>query len=143
MNNPADQIAECLVRGLRLSDCLFFVPQEQIRARLDVSGEPRGFFGLVASAADMGGHSGVPGRILIDIAASVKAYTHLDEDPDGCQLARLGSAAMDALQGIEYGMEGWAVRFGGDWTASAPEADDSFRTQDFSATLFLQRTQPT
>lgn len=135
---PADQITACIVTSLRESDCASILPEGQIRSKLDVSGAPVGFMGLVVTAADIGGHNGIPGRILIDVTATVQAFTHLDEDMDGTEMARLSSAVMDALQNIDYNLDGWTVRFPGDWTATEPSVEDAFRRVDFTATLFLQ-----
>lgn len=137
---PADQITACIVHSLRESECMLIVPQEQIRSKLDVSGAPVGFMGAVVTAEDKGGHDGIPGRILIDVAATVQAFTHLDEDADGIEMARLASAVMEALQDIAYPLDGWHVRFPGDWTSSESMVDDAFRRIDFNATLYLQKS---
>ncbi|MBQ7177545.1 MAG: hypothetical protein IJS08_09030 [Victivallales bacterium] len=136
--NPAIQIRDSIITRLQ-DELRALLPSGQIRGQLDVSGEPRGDRGLVVSCEDLGGHGGMPGRILVDVKANITAFTHLEEDQAGAKLDELVSEVITAVEGLHYSLFGWAVGFPGVWQSAPYEImANSFRACTISATLFLQ-----
>ena len=140
-DNPALEVEEAIVAHLRALADAGDIPctADQIRRRLDISGEPKGLSGIVVAVADRGDHAGCVGRVLVDVAPEVSCWSHLDEDADGSACDALAGAAMAAMQTITYNLPGWRVAWRGSWTRSAPTAADAFRTTTISATLPLVR----
>ena len=64
--DPARQVQQALINEMRLRPPCGIDPS-QIRAKLDTSGEMKGFSGITVSVSDLGGHDGLPGRILVDV----------------------------------------------------------------------------
>jgi len=142
---PAIEVRDAILSMLAAADSLSDLPDGSIRAKLDVSGVPRGPASVIVSARDLGNHNGIPGRILVDVQAIVQIMTHLDEDQDGALADSLMSAAMAALGGAtaaSYSLNGWEVGYPGQWASDEPhiDSDGVFRVCRLSATLFLQKT---
>jgi len=138
---PAIQVREAIIAHLRSSAELAGIDDGQIRAMLDVSGTPRGDRAIIVSARDLGGHGGMPGRVLIDVEASISIMTNLDEDPSGSAADELLSSVAIAIENISYSLNGWRVPFRGIWKGThATTADESFRLVNMTATLYLQKT---
>ena len=143
--SPAIEIRDAILSMLTASGGLSELPSGSIRAKLDVSGVPRGPASVIASARDLGNHSGIPGRILVDVEGIVEIMTHLDEDMSGTLLDSLLSGAMEALgsaTATSYTLTGWKVGYPGRWVSDEPyvDSDGAFRVCRLSATLFLQKS---
>lgn len=144
---PSQQIQLALIHEMRLRPPCGIDPQ-QIRAKLDTSGELKGFCGITVSVSDLGGHNGLPGRVLIDVRVRVTIWTHVDEDHDGSLCDNLSSEARKLLPMLnENGndwtlppLDGWAVRFPGVIQTGEPELSDdgAYRVKELSTTMFLQ-----
>lgn len=142
---PAIEVRDAILSMLAAAGDLSDLPAGSIRAKLDVSGVPRGPASVIVSARDLGNHAGIPGRILVDVQAIVQIMTHLDEDMSGALADSLMSAAMAALGGAtaaSYSLNGWKVGYPGQWASDEPyiDSDGVFRVCRLSATLFLQKT---
>lgn len=142
--SPAPIIRDHIVQVLRAAEAepIMQTPECQIRAALDVSGEPRGPYGIIVAAADLGGHGGLPGRVLVDVRVTITVFTHLDEDADGHRLDDLAAAVMETIPSIGVAVPGWHIRFPGVWQLDEATMDDVFRTADITATLYLQACNP-
>lgn len=147
--DPARQIQTALIGEMRLRPPCGIDPQ-QIRAKLDTSGELKGFCGITVSVSDLGGHDGMPGRILVDVKVRVMVWTHVDEDMDGSLCDDLASDVRRLLPTLNDNgddwtlppLDGWAVRFPGIVQTGEPELSDdgAFRVKELSTTMFLQNT---
>lgn len=147
--DPASQIQQALVNEMRLRPPQDIDPQ-QIRTSLDMSGQLKGFMGITVSASDLGGHEGLPGRILIDVKVSVTAWTHIDEDADGSICDALASDIRQLMPTLNDSnddwtlppLDGWAVRFPGIIQASESmlSPDGVYRVKEITATMYLQNT---
>ena len=138
--SPAAQIKSAIVRHLRGCAGGFSlpIPVEQIRGTLDVSGTPREAYGLVVSVEDLGDHDGWnTGRVLVDVRATITAYTHIEEDADGVLCDSLAAETLEAMQGIQYNLNGWLVHYNGNWGASDVSMDGAYRSITLAATLPL------
>jgi hypothetical protein len=105
-----------------------------------LSGTPKGLYGIVIAAEDMGDHAGNSGRILVDIRPSITVFSHLEEDLDGQQCDTLTSDILRIMQEIQYELDGWQVAWNGNWQISSTQMSDSFRQVTLSATLPIMRT---
>lgn len=143
--SPAIEIRDAILTMLNSASDLSDLPAGSIRAKLDVSGVPRGPSSVIVSARDLGNHAGIPGRILVDVEAIVEIMTHLDEDQSGTLMDSLLTAAMEAVSGAtaaSYSLTGWKVGYPGQWATKEPyiDSDGAFRVCRLSATLFLQKS---
>ena len=140
-DNPALEVEEAIVAHLRALADAGEIPcgADQIRRRLDISGEPKGLAGIVVAVADRGDHAGCVGRVLVDVAPEISCWSHLDEDADGSVCDALAGAAMAAMQTITYNLPSWRVAWRGSWTRGAASAADAFRSITLAATLPLMR----
>ena len=134
---PATQIQGAIVQHLQDNAGLFAlpIPLEQIRRASDVSGEPKDAFGVIVATADMGDHFGGSQRVLVDIRATVTAFTHINEDEDGLQCAALATDVLNLMQGMTYNLDGWRVYSTGNWTTSAPVISGNYRQIVLEATI--------
>lgn len=141
MTAPALQIRNCIVDFLRLEAGAFSLPvlPDQIRGMLDLSGTPKGLYGITVSAEDLGDHAGNTGRILVDIKPSITIWSHLEEDADGYDCNTLVSDVLAIMQDITYGLDGWNVAWNGNWTVSDTGITDSFRQVVLTATIPIIR----
>ena len=145
--DPARQVQQALINEMRLRPPCGIDPS-QIRAKLDTSGEMKGFSGITVSVSDLGGHDGLPGRILVDVKVRVMVWTHVDEDKDGSLCDDLASETMRLMPTLNDNnddwilppLDGWAVRFPGNIQTDEPElsADGAYRVKEISTTMFLQ-----
>ena len=135
--NPAIQIRQCIVEYLKARSQDFSLPvlPENIRGTLDISGAPKGAWGIIVSAEDMGDHAGNTGRVLVDIRPRITIYSHLEEDLDGTLCDRVASDVMTIMQSIEYEMQGWMVAWNGNWTLADSSMSDSFRQKTMTALI--------
>lgn len=146
-DDPARQIQQALITEMRLRPPCGIDPQ-QIRAKLDTSGELKGFSGITVSVSDLGGHDGLPGRILVDVKVRVTIWTHVDEDMDGSLCDDLASDARRLMPTLnDTGedwilppLDGWAVRFPGTIAVGEPELSDdgAYRIKEITTTMYLQ-----
>ena len=134
---PAIQIRQCIISHLRARAQDFSLPvlPEQIRGQLDVSGAPKGAWGVIVSADDLGDHAGNTGRILVDIRPRIAIYSHLDEDADGTICDRVATDVMTIMDEIQYDMQGWMVVWNGNWTLTDSAISDTFRQKIMTATI--------
>lgn len=134
---PATQIQGAIVQHLQDNAGLFAlpIPTDQIRRALDLSGEPKDAYGLIVSCADLGDHFGGSQRILVDIRATVIAFTHLNEDENGLQCAALATDALRLVQSITYSLDGWRAYSPGNWTCAAPVISGNYRQIVLEATI--------
>ena len=139
---PAIQIRDAITAYLRGRAQEFSLPvlPDQVRGTLDLSGTPKGLYGIVIAAEDMGDHAGNTGRVLVDIRPSITVFSHLEEDMDGAQCDTLATDALDIMQSIAYQLEGWQVAWNGNWAVSGTTMSDSFRQVTLSATIPIMRT---
>jgi hypothetical protein len=142
MKAPAVQIRDAITDHLRTraQEFTLQVAPEQIRGILDLSGSPRGVYGIVVSAEDLGDHAGNTGRVLVDIRPSITVFSHLEEDMDGSTCDTLATDALDIMQSIAYQLEGWQVAWNGNWTMSGTTMNDSYRQVTLAATIPIMRT---
>ena len=147
---PAIQIKEQIVAHLQTfagsaSDSGFSidVSSDQIRGILDLSGAPKGLFGITVSAEDQGDWAGNTGRILVSIKPSITVFTHLDEDLDGAVCDSLVSDVLTIMQSMVYNLEGWNVAWNGNWQITDTAMDNSFRQVVLSAVLPITRKSQT
>ena len=106
--DPASQIQQALVDEMRLRPPRGIDPQ-QIRSSLDMSGQLKGFMGVTVSASDLGGHDGMPGRILADVKVRVMVWTHVDEDMDGSLCDGLASDVRRLLPTLNDNGDDWTL----------------------------------
>ena len=134
---PATQIRNAIVDHLRAEAQSFSLPAlpEQIRGKLDVSGAPKGAWGIVVSAADLGDHGGNTGRVLVDIQPKITVFSHLEEDVDGSICDAISADVLELIQGIQYSLEGWYVAWNGNWTITEVTMTDSFRQVTLISTI--------
>lgn len=142
MKAPAIQIKEQIVEHLKShagsaseSGFSIDVPEDQIRGILDLSGAPKGLFGITVSAEDQGDWAGNTGRILVSIKPSITIFTHLDEDLDGALCDSLVSDVLTIMQSMVYDLEGWNVAWNGNWQVTDTAMDTSFRQAVLTAVL--------
>ena len=141
MKAPAEQVKEAIVKHLQSQAMAFSLPvvPDQIRGMLDLSGTPKGVYGITVSAEDGGDWAGNTGRVLISIKPSIIVFSHLEEDLDGTICQQVITDVLSIMQGIKYSLEGWQVAWNGNWTVSETTMTDSFRQTTLSATLPLVR----
>jgi hypothetical protein len=141
---PAIQIRDAITAHLRGRAQDFSLPvlPDQVRGTLDLSGTPKGLYGIVIAAEDMGDHAGNSGRILVDIRPSITVFSHLEEDLDGQQCDTLTSDILRIMQEITYDLDGWAVAWNGNWQVANTQMGDSFRQNTLTATIPIVRQQP-
>ena len=141
--SPAVQLRRALVQYLR--DTVPFttnVQEGQIRGQFDVAGEITQGAGCFVSAVDLGGHNGLPGRILVDVELTATAWTHLNEDGNGLECDVIASAIQAALSdGFNPPLDGWAIRHIQSWTAGEITTQESFRMCEVKTTVFLQNNK--
>ncbi|MBO4513519.1 MAG: hypothetical protein J5746_12215 [Victivallales bacterium] len=137
MTAPAIQIREAITAHLRSRAQQFTLPvtPDQIRGTLDLSGTPRGFYGIVIAAEDLGDHAGNTGRVLVDIRPSITVFSHLEEDLDGQTCDTLTTDILNLMQSITYTLNGWQVAWRGNWTITDTAINDSFRQNILTATI--------
>ena len=140
--NPCQQVRWAIISHLQ-GLCNEFsrpIPQTQIRAILDVSGEPRDVCGIIVGCDNQGEHWGANnGGVLIDVQPRIICYTHINEDSDGSICNALVSDVITAMQTITYSLDGWDVKWNGNWTIGEATTDGSFRQFEMAATLPLVR----
>lgn len=143
MTAPAIQIRDAITAHLRTkaADFNLQVQPDQIRGTLDLSGTPKGLYGIVIAAEDMGDHAGNTGRVLVDIKPTITVFSHLEEDIDGQQCDTLTTDILAAMQGITYNLEGWAVAWNGNWQVTSTSINQSFRQNVLTATIPIVRQQ--
>lgn len=140
--DPCQQIRTAIIEHLQ-GLCGGFarpLPQTQIRAVLDLSGEPKDACGVVVGCENRGEHWGANNRgILIDVQPRIVCFTHLNEDEDGSICNCLVNDVANAMRSIEYHIFGWDVKWNGNWTVGEHSMDGSYRQCEMSATLPLVR----
>lgn len=138
--DPCQQVRHAIVVHLQ-GLCNGFarpIPQTQIRAMLDVSGEPKDACGIVVACENAGEHWGANnGGVLVDVRPRIACWTHINEDADGSICAALASDVAEAMRGIEYALDGWYAAWRGNWTIGESEMEGSFRRVELSATIPL------
>lgn len=141
MKAPAEQVKEAIVKHLQSQAMAFSLPvvPDQIRGMLDLSGIPKGVYGITVSAQDNGDWAGNTGRVLISIQPSIMVFSHLEEDLDGTICQQVITDVLSIMQSITYSLDGWQVAWNGNWTVSETTMTDSFRQTTLSATLPLVR----
>lgn len=140
-NSPATQLREHIIDYLNKNQPELPLLEGKVRALFDVSGDkPMGDTGIVVSCEDLGGHNGLPGRLLVDVRVNVRVFTQMDEDDTGVMLDNLESDTMNLLAAMpDPDLKDWIVRFQGSWTASEPaNPRDNMRAQVLSTVMFLQ-----
>lgn len=140
--DPCQQIRSAIIAHLQ-GLCNGFarpLPQTQIRAMLDVSGDPKDACGIVVACENKGEHWGANNHgVLIDVEPRICVFSHINEDTDGAICNALVSDAMNAMRSIAYHLDGWHVAWNGNWTISEATVDGSYRQCELSATLPLVR----
>lgn len=117
------------------------INQTQIRAILDVSGDPKDSCGIIIGCENMGQHGGGDQHgILIDVQPRIVVFSHLNDDADGSICNALVADTSNAMQTINYSdVMGWRVKWNGSWTMGDATMDGSYRQIEMSATLPLVR----
>ena len=113
----------------------------QIRASSDQEDPPMGEAAVIVDASDQGSHLGLPGRVLVDVAAQVEVRTSLAEDKGMERFRAISQAVHDILEGIREdtpSATGWDIRHVSPWAEGAIAQDSLYRYQAFSATFLLQ-----
>ena len=139
--SPATQLREHIIHYLNVNQPEMPLLAGKVRKLWDVSGDmPQGNTGIVVSCEDLGGHNGMPGRLLVDVRVNIRIFTNLDEDDTGVLLDNLESETMRLLAGMQDpDLKDWIVRFQGSWTITEPtNPRDNMRCQVISTTMFLQ-----
>ncbi len=140
-DSPAIQLREHVINYLNNNQPETPLVTGKVRALWDVSGDlPKGDTGIVVSCEDLGGHNGMPGRLLVDVKVNVRVFTNMDEDDTGILLDNLESETMRLLAAMPApDLKDWIVRFQGSWRASEPmNPQGSMRCQILTTTMFLQ-----
>ncbi len=139
---PSRQVREAIVAYLQ-GVCGGWsnpIPQTQIRGLLDLSGTPKDAYGVIVACDDLGEHGGRNNNgVLIDVKPRVLVFTHLNEDADGSLCAALVSDVLESLRALEYDLDGWHVAWNGNWAATPPVMDGSYRQCELSSWLPLNR----
>lgn len=112
----------------------------QIRAASDQSDPPVGAAAVVVACNDLGSHLALPGRVLVDVHASVEVRSSLTADPSMARFNAFSSAVFGILSAIQNDtlIRGWDIRYGCDWSEGEVQQDGFYRYQEFSATILLQ-----
>ena len=118
---------------------------DQIRTVSDQSDPAVGDAAIVVACSDLGNRLGIPGRILVDVRASVEVRSSLSADQDLSRFSSLASAAFSSLASIpnDTPVDGWHIRHGSAWSEGEIAQDAMFRYQEFSATILLQSAPST
>lgn len=139
---PCQQIRHAIILHLQ-GLCGGFarpIPQTQIRAILDVSGEPKDSCGIVVGCDNQGEHWGANNKgILIDVQPRIVCFSHINDDADGSICNAMVSDAINAIRSIRYTLLGWEVKWNGNWTIGNVQMDGSYRQVEMTATLPLVR----
>lgn len=139
IDNPSKEVAEAIVAFLRARAASMGIPEDQIRERLDMSGQPKELAGITVAVEDRGDHPGCVGRILVDVQPSITCWSHLNDDADGSLCANMAGSVMAAMQEVDYHLPDWRVAFPGVWSQTAPTSTEQFRAITLNATLPLVR----
>lgn len=141
--DPCQEIRHAILSHLR-GLCGGFsrpIPQTQIRAILDISGEPRDSVGVIVGCENAGEHWGANNHgILMDVRPRLVVFSHLNDDSDGSICNALVNDVVHAMQSIDYSdVKGWRVKWNGNWVIGEHAMDGSYRQVEMSATLPLVR----
>lgn len=141
MTDPAISIQDYLLSLLKAREELSSLAEEdQIRPESDM-GEPSiGAFAVTIGVQDKGSHLGLPGRVLVDVDATVEVRASVTEDPDLSVTRGLSRAVFSAVNGIgrDIHLDGWVIRSTEPWIQSPLGISDLYRYATFSTTFFLQ-----
>ncbi len=115
---------------------------QQIRASSDQNDPPMGDAAVIVDVQDMGGHLGLPCRVLVDVQAQVEVRTSLAADPGLENFRRLCAAVGSGLAALQEDLlatvENWDVRFVSSPVESSLSQDALYRFQSFTVTFLLQ-----
>lgn len=138
--DPCQQVRTCIIKHLQgcVNGFSRPIPQTQIRAILDVSGEPKDSAGVVVGCENKGEHWGANNYgILIDVMPKICVFSHINDDTDGSICNALVSDVINAIRTITYSLNGWDVKWNGNWVVGEASLDGSYRQVELSATLPL------
>ena len=141
MTDASKAVIEYLIARLAAVPALTsLATAQQIRPSSDQSDPPVGAAAIVVAASDKGNHNGIPGRILVDVDASVEVRSSLTDDPDMTAFNALSQAAFQSLCGIanDTPIPGWDIRYGSEWASGEVMQDALYRYIEFSASIILQ-----
>lgn len=113
---------------------------QQIRPESDTADPPIGAFAITVGVQDKGAHLGIPGRVLVDVDATVELRASVTDDPDLTATRAISQAVFAAIEGIanDTQMEGWTIRHHSPWIQSPLGIGDLYRYATFSTTFLLQ-----
>ena len=113
---------------------------QQIRPESDTADPPIGAFAITVGVQDKGAHLGIPGRVLVDVDATVEVRASVAEDPDISLTRALAVATHNALEGIpdDISLAGWTIRHHSPWIQSPLGVGDLYRYATFTTTFLLQ-----
>lgn len=141
MTDASIDLQDYLIARLRAASGLSELAEaDQIRPESDMSDPPVGAFAVTVGVQDKGCHLGIPGRILVDIDATVELRASVTEDPDLTATRAISQAVFAAIEGIanDISMEGWTIRYHAPWVQSPLGVSDLYRFSTFTTTFLLQ-----
>ncbi len=114
----------------------------QIRPESDTADPPIGAIAVTVGVQDMGGHLGIPGRILVDVAATVEVRASVTDDPDVSATKAVAAAVFAAIEAIpnDTPLDGCTIRHHAPWMQSPLGVSDLYRYATFSTTFLIQAT---
>ena len=141
MTDASLDLQNYLIARLRSASGLAALAEaEQIRPESDMADPPIGAFAVTIGVQDKGSHLNLPGRILVDVDATVELRASVTEDPDLAVTRSLSKALFEAIEGIsnDTSMEGYTIRHHAPWVQSPLGVSDLYRFSTFTTTFLLQ-----
>lgn len=115
---------------------------KQIRASSDQDDPPMGDAAVIVDVQDMGGHLGIPHRVLVDVQAQVEVRTSLAADPDLERFRKISAAVGEGLASLQADLDApldkWDVRFVSSPVENSLAQDALYRFQSFTLVFLLQ-----
>ena len=141
MTDASIDLQNFLIARLRAASGLSELAEaDQIRPESDMSDPPVGAMAVTVGVQDKGCHLGIPGRVLVDVDATVELRASVTDDPDLTATRAASQALFEAIEGIanDTSMEGWTIRYHSPLVQSPLGVTDLYRYATFSTTFLLQ-----
>ena len=141
MTDASIDLQDYLIDLLKEQDDLSALAEaQQIRPESDTADPPIGAFAITVGVQDKGAHLGIPGRVLVDVDATVELRASVTDDPDLTATRAISQAVFAAIEGIanDTQMAGWTIRHHSPWIQSPLGVSDLYRYATFTTTFLLQ-----